>query len=170
MGRDELVACSSTTHAPPGHNYERSKALAMPRIPSRCAPALHHWRISGPATRLPGRFFRLPEISIQQYIMHLGLPSGKISESDLRRFTPPRSHASLPPLQHCHHRALALLCLPMLFSSRLAETPFDAQPCLLRGRIAWEQTGLAAIISHKPLLSASIGNACGSGYTGWGIR
>lgn len=36
----------------------------------------------------PGRFFRLPEISIQ-YIMHLGLPSGEISESDLRRFTPP---------------------------------------------------------------------------------
>lgn len=38
--------------------------------------------------------FRLPEISIQ-YIMHLGLPSGEISESDLRRFYP----STIPRLQ-----------------------------------------------------------------------
>lgn len=85
----------------------------------------------------PGRFFSLPEISIR-YIMHLGLPSGEISESDLRRFTPPQSHASsLPPLHHRHHHALALLCLPLWLSSRLAQTLFDAQPRLLPGRIAW---------------------------------
>lgn len=51
----------------------------------------------------PGRFFSLPEISIQ-YIMHLGLPSGEISESDLRRFTPPACHLStiaITTRSHC---------------------------------------------------------------------
>lgn len=139
--------------------------------PLRCAPTVHHWHIPGPATRLPGRFFRLPEISILRYIMHLGLPSGEISESDLRRFTPPRSHASsLPPLHHRHHHAVALLCLPLLLSSRLAETLFDARSWLLQGRIAWMQTYLAVVISRKPLLSVSVGIACACGYTSWSIR
>lgn len=55
--------CSSTTHSPPGHIQARSKALAMPRIPLMRADStpLAHFRV-----QQPGRFFRLPEISIQR--------------------------------------------------------------------------------------------------------
>lgn len=121
-------------------------------------------------TQRPGRFFSLPEISIQ-YIMHLGLPSGEISESDLRRFTPPRSHASsCPPLHHRHHHALALLCLPLWLFLPLGPDSFRCPAMSPPRQDRLGQTYLAAVISRKPLVFASIGNACGCGYTGWGIR
>lgn len=118
----------------------------------------------------PGRFFSLPEISIQ-YIMHLGLPSGEISESDLRRFTPPRSNASsLPPLHHRHHHALAIALFALVAFLPLGPDFFRCPATSPPRQDRLGQTYLAAVISRKPLLFASIGNACGCGYTGWGIR
>lgn len=109
----------------------------MPRIPLKRADNCTIG-ISGFSNQVG--LFRLPEISISEDIMHLGLPSGEISESDLRRITPPspsRSNASLcqpasqlaTSLHHRHHHASHalshLLCLLLLLSYRLTDTVFD---------------------------------------------
>lgn len=93
VGRDELVACSSTTQTPPSHKpREEAWPLAMPRIPlmrADAAPLASQGSIHSNQVGFSG----LPEISISEDIMHLGLPSGEISESDLRRITPPKPSA-----------------------------------------------------------------------------